>query len=100
MKEGVVVKIFIGILMNYQLRSEIQQSKTWQQLQIERQSQKKHYQIAPFEDKEYLGLYCEDPSYTQLLSLETEIRKELHQHCPNLDIDSLIFKIFPQSFIL
>lgn len=99
MKEGVVIKVFIGVLLNYQVRLQMEQCKTWKQMQIERQSQKKHYQIVPFEKKEYLGLYYEDPSYAQLLSLENVIKKELRQHCPNLDTDTLIFKIFPQSFI-
>ena len=100
MKEGVVIKIFIGVQLVYQVRLQIEQSKTWKQMQIERQSQKKHYQIVPFEEKEYLGLYCEDPSYALLLSLERNIKEELRWHCSNLDTDTLIFKIFPQSFIL
>ncbi len=95
---GVSTKLFVGFLLNSELRMHLNQSKTYKQEKIGSQSDfiEIHYQ-----DKDYFGHFLDKSLITlkELKKMDSEMRKKLELYCPAFDTDHATFVVLTQVFV-
>ncbi len=98
-KDRLLVKVFIGLLLNSELRIQLNKSISWKQEQIG--SSENSLKEIRFNSKEYLGYYISQEliQIELLKKLECDIRKNINTFCPYFPIDRIPVHIFPQIFI-
>ena len=91
------VKLFVGTVLTREIRMLLNESHEWKQDQF---ISKKLVEVH-LHDKNYIGHYSQDQqlSLTKLKEEKDTICKELALYCPEYDLDSFKFYIFPQIFI-
>lgn len=82
-------KLFIGIRIIPELRGELLNATS------------KEFQCIPFEGREYVGCYLENPSPTmqELREQSNRLIRVLQTHLPDLRVDTLPVLVFPQMFL-
>lgn len=98
--QGISLKIFIGFIVNSELRMHLMNSKTWKEMLIVERSNKNALKLVRYGDKEYWGCYIPHLyiSLDEIPSLEAELQNALKVHCPQIK-KSFPLYIFSQSFI-
>lgn len=96
---GIAIKLFIGCQINSEIRMHLNASEKWKQHQIHAQGKK--FQELTFREKDYFGYLLEQDrlAIQEIRSLESRIRKELSDFCPELNVEEIHLHIIPQLFL-
>lgn len=98
----VTVKIFIGFLVNPELKANLIHSLGWKEAAILRATDQNQLLETNFHNKSYIGIYGDDRSMTlaYLHEIQSLLRAQLHEYCPKLPgIEKLPIFVFPQIFV-
>lgn len=98
--QGISLKIFIGFLLNSELRMHLMHSSSWKEALILQSSDSNAIKIVRYGDKEYWGRYLTSSSIplNELPALEAELHQALKHHCPQMKQPPSLH-LFSQSFI-
>ena len=99
--QRVKVKLFVGLLVNSEVRMHLNQSQQWKQDQVVRSSDGQELQVLRYQDKDYVGLVLEQEMMPlgQLKDKETWVREALERYCPELGVENMKVYVFPQIFL-
>lgn len=97
MKPQIQPRLFIGFIVNGEMKMHLNQSATWKEAALFQSADLNHVH---FENKEYIGQFLELAlNYEELKQKEKELKNRLQHYCPNLNLESLTAYLFPQTFI-
>lgn len=96
-ESGIAVRMFYGCPLVPDLRTQLERSQAWKLAQIDGRKAKGAPVIVRHQDKDYFGSYLSDAEATIAVieADEKRIHKKINEFCPELDIDSLTFTLFP-----
>lgn len=95
------LKLFAGVLINSEIRMHLNTSIRWKEAQILKGFDPLHLTEVHFQEGDYVGKFLEQNKLhlNQLQLEEQSILSKIQSYCPNLKIEKLKVKIFPQQFI-
>lgn len=94
----VETRIFLGFLLTKEIKLHLSQSPSWKEAKLLGTQELIETQ---FQEKDYLGQFISQRlSCAQLKKLNLEIRSQLHQFCPKLDLEKQHSFLFSQLFFL
>lgn len=92
------IRIFIGFLLNKEMRMHLKQSAAWSEAKM---LGNPDLTEAQDHDKEYIGRFVSSPvSCSELKKMESEIKSQLHLYCPKLNLDKQRSYLISQLFFL
>ncbi|KAF3362045.1 Uncharacterized protein PHSC3_001356 [Chlamydiales bacterium STE3] len=101
MKTRVFLKLFAGILISSEMRMHLNLSIRWKEAQILKEFDPEHLFEVHFHEENYVGKFLSANilHLSELQEQEKIILAKMKEYCPNLKVDKLKIKIFPQQFI-
>jgi hypothetical protein len=98
---NLTVKLFVGCLINPEIRRLLKQSSEWKEASIEWQSDPKGIREIRYQDHDYVGKYIEKESapLPEIKEIEREIKNIIEAYCPDLPQKKLKIVVFPHLFI-
>jgi hypothetical protein len=99
--EGISLKLFIGCLINSEVKMHLNYSSEWKQEQVIRSESGEALEKVRHAEKEYVGrgLSQEAVTVPELEELDQFLRSALARYCPELDVDKLNVVLIPQLFL-
>lgn len=94
---SIQTKIFLGYLLNKEIRIHLNQNSKWKENKLigELLLTETHWQ-----EKEYIGIFMSPLlSSAQLKEKEKEVKSQLQVYCPKLNLDKHSVHIFSQLFL-
>lgn len=100
-KSHIGAKLFVGCLMNGELRMHLNGSELWKQAKLQLKGTETTLTQTHFEQHDYIGIFSAKNPLTveELRTLETTLRSQLHLYCPKLDVAKIKLNLFTQLFI-
>jgi hypothetical protein len=90
------VRIFLGYLLNSEIKMYLNQSSQWKEVKWQTQQLVE----AHFEEKTYIGFFIENAlNDEQIKKKECEVKVLLQLYCPKLNLDKYDAYLFPQIFL-
>ncbi len=95
------VKLFIGCLLNSEIKMHLSQSALWKQIAIAPAKQDEELSQVHFHGKDYLGIYLAADKITMehMHTFEERIKQRLQAYCPALHFENIKPYIFAQVFV-
>lgn len=91
------VKIFIGFWQQGELKMHLNHSHLWKEAKL---FQNQGFVETQFQGREYIGKFIESSLfYNQVKEQEQELRRQLREYCPKLNVDKQVIYLFPQIFL-
>lgn len=91
------IRIFLGYLLNTDLKIQLNQSPRWKSSKIAKETD---LQEISHQEKEYIGLFISHPTnYDQIKEKEGIIKSQIQVFCPKLNLEKHPFYLFPQTFL-
>ncbi|MFA6916574.1 MAG: hypothetical protein WC222_09270 [Parachlamydiales bacterium] len=98
----VTVKIFIGFLVNPELKANLAHSLGWKEAAILRATDQNQLLETSYHNKSYIGFYGDDKLLTlaYIHDIQNLLRTQLHEYCPKLiGVEKMPIFVFPQIFV-
>lgn len=97
----ITVRIFVGIEINSEIKMRLNESPSWKDALILASQDPEILQIAPFQEKNYVGRFL---SYNEVTLKDldkeaTHVADELHKYCPALKLTKNDTLVFSQVFV-
>ena len=90
-------QLFLGLLIDHELNIHLNKSATWKESRITGQSLLKQVHQ---KEKEYLGyIISSSISVDQIKEKETQLKTELQNYCPKLNLDKHKIYLFSQLLL-
>ena len=95
MKEGTIVKIFLGEVITAHMKLLLQENEQWKNDNISKET---NLSIIPFQNKEYIGMFLEkmEPTLHDISISGKFISKEFEKYFPEMNTN---LKLFSQVFL-
>lgn len=93
--------LFAGFLLSPPLKRALHDNEAWKNASITWQSQRMGMKVVPYQGREYVGLFIEEPllSYDQLKVIELLLRTTMMEFCPHLCETTLQLTLFSQVLV-
>lgn len=100
-EKQLLLKLFIGIQINAEIRMHLSHSIAWKEAQILKDFDSNHLIEVPFHEESYIGKFLprSTAKISELKISEEEIRQRLQHYCPNLKQEKFKIHLFSQQFI-
>lgn len=91
------IRIFLGYILNKEIKLHLNQSSKWKEAKI---VGKLPLIETQWQEKEYIGCYLPSAlTYIQLKEKEREVKTQLQNYCPKLNLDKHPIYLFSQFFL-
>lgn len=95
---SVQIRLFLGVIVNKELQVHLNQSRIWKEAKLlgESSLMETHWQ-----EKDYIGSFIPSVmTLAQLKEKELEVKTQLQNYCPKLNLDKHPIYLFSQLFLL
>lgn len=91
------VRVFLGFVLNKELKLQLNQSSEWKGAKIGRETALIE---AQWQGKEYIGVYLSNClTFIELKEKGNGVRNELQSYCPKLNFEHRSPSLFSQVFV-
>lgn len=100
-EKKILLKLFIGIPINSEIRMHLNQSIGWKEAQILKDFDPDHLIEMPFQEESFIGKFLpkKEIKLSELRKYESEVRDRIHRYCPNLKQEKFKLHLLSQQFI-
>lgn len=97
----ILAKLFIGCSLTSDLRLQLSKSHPWKEALIMKNTTSDTLQEIIFQNKSYLGIYCEQfgKTLSEIELIKSTIIEHIKIFCPEYESEKLKFFVFPQIFV-
>ena len=101
MKESIQVRLFIGCVINSEMRLHLSLSQLWQNDKLFNQREELALKEISYQSKEYIGILLATSHIAfEQIQIKTEfIRQKLEQYCTAVCYETLKIVLLPQIFL-
>lgn len=97
----ILAKLFIGCSLTSDLKLQLSKSHPWKEALIMKNANEDMLQEIMFQNKSYLGIYCEQfgKTLSEIELIKATIIQKIKTYCPEYESEKLNFFVFPQIFV-
>ena len=100
-EKKLTVKLFMGFLINSEMRMHLASSIAWKEAQILKEMNPNHLLEVHFQEENYVGKFLPEAciKLSEIKQYEAEVRERLLTYCPTLKQEKFKLYILSQQFI-